>query len=414
MSTVKNLSANALQLVLNQTCGMVTFFVLSAGLDKPAFGQLNFVLAVLLSGFGIFSFGLDQVLARQIAEGARPHKVMPAHRYHVRLWGGISFVVLLLAGEFWGEASEARTLLIGIGAGKLLLFLATPYKQVTAGLEKFSVLAMMQVISNLFRAATLTLLLFTGRLTTGAVIGTFIAGDALEWLVTRYLYEKNIGSNRGQLLRGDYRRLVRSSLPQLGVVIIAAVLARFDWLYIGLTSSQSRLAEYSFAYKIFELASFPLLVIAPTLIPRFTRKYSDPTRPSHIFSRLLAGELIIACCSAALLNLVWNPAVDLLTHHRYGRVNTTTIFLLSLCLPLLYLNNYLWTTCFAQKRLSLIFLAFVVTLLVNVAGNVVLIPHYGNDGAAAAYLAAMLAQSAFYLWRSPRGRATNAPAPSYG
>ena len=64
--------------------------------------------------------------------------------------------------------------------------------------------------------------------------------------------------------------LVRESLPQVGVVIFTSAIARFDWIFIGLFVSDVKLAEYSFAYKIFEITTLPLLAIAPLLVPFFT------------------------------------------------------------------------------------------------------------------------------------------------
>ena len=70
-----------------------------------------------------------------------------------------------------------------------------------------------------------------------------------------------------------YLKLLKESLPQAGVVIFTSSIARFDWIFLGILASNIALAEYSFAFKIFEVATLPLLVIAPILIPRFTRLF---------------------------------------------------------------------------------------------------------------------------------------------
>ena len=52
---------------------------------------------------------------------------------------------------------------------------------------------------------------------------------------------------------------------------------------------------------------------------------------------------------------------------------------------------------FAQGRLKMILSSFVLTFTVNVAGDVLLIPIFKNEGAACAFLAACVVQSIFYL-----------------
>jgi len=112
---------------------------------------------------------------------------------------------------------------------------------------------------------------------------------------------------------------------------------------------------------------------------------------------LIRIEVAVAALSVLLLNIYWAPITDWITNGKYGAVNVNTIFILSLCLPLLYMENFLWTIFFAQGRLKMILHAFIVTLAVNVLGDIILIPIYKNDGAAFAFLLACIAQIIFYL-----------------
>ena len=72
------------------------------------------------------------------------------------------------------------------------------------------------------------------------------------------------------------------------------------------------------------------------------------------------------------------------------------MFILSLCLPLLYLNNFFWTIYFAQGRLKMILRSFIVTMIINIIGDVALIPFFGNEGAALAFLLSCIAQAIYF------------------
>jgi O-antigen/teichoic acid export membrane protein len=206
---------------------------------------------------------------------------------------------------------------------------------------------------------------------------------------------------------------MRESLPLAGVVLFSTAMARFDWIFIGLFVSAAKLAEYSFAYKGFEVASLPLQALAPLLLPAFARRLgaapaapapaATPAAPAAApaahdprLQRLLTIELCTAWGIFLLMNLLWSPWVDALTQGRYGHVNARTVFWLSLVLPVYFMNNFLWTIHFALGRLTWIFKAFVVGFVLNVAGDIILIPLYGNEGAAVAYLLAMLVQTLLY------------------
>jgi O-antigen/teichoic acid export membrane protein len=160
--------------------------------------------------------------------------------------------------------------------------------------------------------------------------------------------------------------------------------------------SSIKLAEYSFAWKLFEAATLPLLIIAPIMIPLFTRLFKQPGHEADI-SFFLEWQIITACFIGLLLNMGWAPAIDLITDGKYGLVNNNTIFILSFGMPLLYFNNYLWTINFAKGKLRMIFFIIAVGFAVNITACCVLIPLFQNEGAATAYLLSLLVQTVFYI-----------------
>jgi O-antigen/teichoic acid export membrane protein len=394
----RDLSANALQLILNQVFGLVIFYILSTSLDKSSFGQLNLALAVLLAAFNILSLGIDQLIIKRIASGHNVGETLSLYLYHVLFTGLLFYGVLITGKLLFAQAGDTYSLLLLIGIGKLMIFFSTPFKQVVSGMERFKVLAYMLVVSNLARCICLLILALQHVITLQNIIIIFIGGDVLEFLLCIVLFKYTIKSPIA--LKWDktgYIKLLREAMPQTGVVMITSALARFDWVFIGITLSAIKLAEYSFAYKVFEMSTLPLLAIAPLLIPRFTKLFQQGSGEGNNLQLLIRTEIIIAALVGLVLNVCWAPLIDGLTGGKYGGVNTMTILLLSLCMPLLYVNNFLWTIYFAKGQLKMILHSFIITLMVNVGGDLVLIPLYQNEGAAFAFLLSCLAQVIFYL-----------------
>ncbi|MDB5141813.1 MAG: polysaccharide biosynthesis protein [Mucilaginibacter sp.] len=394
---VNNLSANTLQLIINQLFGLIIFYILSTSLDKTSFGQINLALALMLAIFNMLSFGIDQIAVRKLASGEDPQTMLSLYLSHV-LITGLVFYGLLFIGKFLFPFANAYDIILLIGAGKLMIYFSTPFKQSSIGMERFKLLAYLSVISNIVRACCLIILGLLHSISLRNVIIVFISGDVLELIIGTILFKRatqlpiTIKWNKN-----NYISLLKESLPQFGVVIITSALARFDWIFIGIVLSAIKLAEYSFAYKVFELSTLPLLAIAPLLIPWFTRLFKDG-KPNIINLKLLARmEMIIAAFTIVLINSCWSPVIDKLTAGKYGAVNERTIFILSLCIPLIYFTNFLWTISFAKGRLKMIFTAFVITLAVNVIADIILIPIYKNEGAAMGYLAGYLAQSIYFM-----------------
>ncbi|MBB6109524.1 Membrane protein involved in the export of O-antigen and teichoic acid [Mucilaginibacter lappiensis] len=394
---IQNLSANTLQLVINQLFGVLMFYVLSVNLSKDSFGLLNLALTVVFTAFNILSFGIDQTVVKKVANGDDARSVLSIYTFHVVFTGILFYGILLLGKLFFTGEVFLYKLILFIGAGKLMIFFSTPLKQVSGGMERFKLQAYMLVVSNIVRGSALVVLAVTHLLSINHILWVFIAGDTLELLCSVYLFKKYISiSIKPRWNKTAYGLLVKQSLPQVGVVLITSALARFDWLFIGFMVSAIKLAEYSFAYKVFEISTLPLLAIAPLLIPRFTQLFKDESYTGDNLKLLIRTEMIIATFTGLLLNICWNPLIDQITGGKYGVVNSNTIFILSLCLPFIYLMNFFWTIYFVQNRLKMILQVFLVTFAVNVIGDLVLIPFFKNEGAAIAFLASCVVQAILF------------------
>jgi O-antigen/teichoic acid export membrane protein len=397
---ISDIIPGLLQAVINQGCGLVIFLVLSIQLDKAAFGEMNWALAVLLTTFSILSFGIDQLVVKKIAAGDDAPAVVSPYVLHTLLTGLLFYGLLLLANLFCPAFFTVHYFLLWLALGKLAVFFASPFKQLSNGRERFVILAIMMVVSNVVRAVALLLLFWLNKIEIRTVVIVFIAGDAAElllcWLLARYrLHLRVTFANNWQ----RYKNLLKVSIPQLGTAIVTAASARIDWVLMGLMGMTVPLAHYSFAYKMYEMATLPLWIIGPLLIPRFARMYSSGQQNNTLLFTLLRREMVIAAATVLLLCMLWVPVTDGLTHGRYGAVNSNTILLLAASIPFLYLNNLWWTILFVKGQLRPIFFIMLITFLCNLTANIVLIPLYGGNGAAAAWLLAMVLQSMLLLRR---------------
>src|SRR5690242_18578810 len=233
----------------------------------------------------------------------------------------------------------------------------------------------------------------------------FVCADVLEFLIS-FLISKKILKiplkfNCNFL---GYFQLLRESLPQAGVVVFTSTIARFDWVFLGIFATNLVLADYSFAYKVFEASCLPLLIIAPLLIPRFSKILQSSTqgekRLEENLVKLIRIEMVLACFTSLLLNILWLPVINLITHNKYGNGGSSVIFILSFSIPVLYLNNLLWTVSFVKNRYKMIFKAFLLTLILALVLDILLIPIFKGNGAAIAYLVALGGQFIFFLKNS--------------
>ncbi|MBC7949414.1 MAG: oligosaccharide flippase family protein [Chitinophagaceae bacterium] len=400
---LRDISASSIQVVLNQVLGVIIFFITSRYLDKAAFGEINWSLALLTFITSILSLRLEQIVVRRVAMGQDPSKLLTLFTGHI-LVTGICFYLILLTGRFLfpGFFREHDLLLI-LAVSHLLSFFSSPFKQLATGKENFRFLAIMSSVANLIRAVWLLIAVLFSSVTVEVILSIFIVSSFIELMISYYLsrYKLKVSlSTRHRL--ADYFLLIRESLPLVGTVFLNASIARIDWILLGLFTTQEKTAEYSFAFRVLELSPLPLLIVAPILLSRLSRFFGSHTLADLLqkkkeLSLLIRTEMILATLIPLALNLVWSPLIDAITSNKYGSVNSSTFLILSCCLPFLYMNNLFWSVHFALDHLKLILKITLLTFIIILAGDLLFIPRYAAQGAAVVYLLATVAEYFNYL-----------------
>ena len=401
---VKDISANTIQVICNQVMGLWIFIIISRYLDKSVYGELNWSLALLTFVTTILSLRLEQVIVRKAATGDNPSSLLTVFFGHI-VFSGLLFYGILLAGNsVYPSFFKKHDLLLILAISQLLSFFSLPFKQIASGKEAFGWVAVMSSVANSIRAIGLLYLILFSSIGIREVLIIYIISSLAELIVSIYLVRSrlNITLNMRWHLTA-YILLISESLPQVGVVFLNACIARIDWILLGIFSTQVITAEYSFAYKVFELSPLPMLIIAPVLLSRFSKYFGHSgygflkERQTEI-SLLIRAEMVLATALPMILNIIWVPVMDLLTHQKYGAVNKTTFFILSLSIPFQYLVNLFWTVQFSENHLARIFRITAITCFIIVAGNLIMIPLMNATGAALVYLFAMIVDFCIYLY----------------
>jgi O-antigen/teichoic acid export membrane protein len=399
---IQNLTANSLQLILNQGFGLLAFYLLVINLSKQDFGQLNWILAVLLTSFGILSLGLDHVVVRKIAADENPEQAFSVFIFHT-LVTGAGFYLVLGISFYFIPATNASWAFLLLASGKMVFYFSSPFKQLAAGRERFKELLYMSLASPVIKGITIAVFALKGNISFETAVLVYLFADIAEFFVSVFIARTRLSMKTDfKNIRGNYFSLLKQAWPQAGSVVFSVALNRIDWILIGILLSTAKLAEYSFAYRVFELALLPLMIIGPVLLPWFSRKFSQGSNPASYKSLLfLKTEIIVATVLGLLFCILWTPVIDPLTNGRYGSVNQTVIYLLAAAMPFLYVNNFLWTILFAEKKLKLILKTIGLTLFINICADMFLIPFYHNAGAAAGFLIATVIQCLLFLAANP-------------
>jgi O-antigen/teichoic acid export membrane protein len=404
---IRDLSANSAQVLLNHALNLTLFYLTSRHLSKEIFGELSWSLATSTIIIALLSFGLDLVVVKKIASGKDKRETAGLHLLHVVITAAITGFLLLLLYLFFPLKGPLFVFFPGILISQLISSLASPLKQIANGTRSFAALALISVTSNIVKVVLLIVLLAVDILTIQYLIGLFIIASVIELLIAIII---TISTKRKILLPvyfnwSLYKSLIREALPQYGVTIFNIVLARFDWIILGIFTSALVTAEYSFAYRVFELCRLPLLILSPLLIPIFSRLFAHQgaltTKKQVQLGLLFRTEMVLSLILPVILISCWTPLMEFITNNKYGTGNEFIFILLAVCIPIQFATDFYWNICFAKGQLLVTFRIAVISGLINILLNLLLIPFAGAMGASIAYLSSFIVQL-FLFWKHNR------------
>lgn len=386
---IKLIFSSGLQAIAVQVLGVLFFYAIGRYLSKDDFGIINGANAKAVMLTTLLSFGMDQVVVRRIAASKRSDWAASAYLFHAFATSVIVFVVLLASGYLFGSEIDVLVYLPWFFAAQALTFIGAPLKQLLNAKQRFTPYGVIAIFSNLLKIGLAFYLVKMQQLSLMTVVAVMILCAVLE-LVALLLYVLNKANFSFKFKGLAYKKLIRESLPQYISVIFDSSLSRMDWVLLGLLSTAAMTADYAVASRAFEVARLPLTIIAPILLSQFARMLASGNKITDdkqlMVRQLFTLEMFLAMFIPIIGNILWAPVLDALFKGKYGTVNATEFLLLSICVPIQFGVNLLWTLSFSGRRYKQITGITIYSAITNICLSVVLIPRYGSLGAAISFL----------------------------
>lgn len=389
--------SSGLQALAVQVLGSVFFYLISIYLSKESFGAISWMNALTIFITTILGFGLEQVVVRRIAASGRSDWAAAAFLFHSVAAFFTALLVLLLLSVFVKDDGGIYKILPWFFVAQGLLFIGIPLKQYLNAKEKFTPYGIIAVITNSVRIIAAVWLIKARHLEVSTIVTVMICTAAVD-LSALLIYIVTKTGFSFKVRFQAYKKLLREASAQYISVIFDMSLSRMDWLLLGFMTSKAVLADYSFAYRAYELSRLPMLIIAPVILPRLARFMAGKmdaefTERVNSFNRV---EFFLAMLITLVLNILWTPLVGLITGGKYGATNATEFLILSACIPLQFFINLLWSVSFGAKKYKTVSTITVACATANIALNLVAIPLLGGVGSAMAFLATNLLQAVLY------------------
>lgn len=366
--------------VLNLGLGVVVTALVARGLGDAGFGQWSTILVVVQLIAYFTSFGVESVVIREAtADPDREGEWLGA----LLILRSLLSVPAILVGLVVVLLLQESTAMLVAG---LILLVQTPFN-VGASLRVTHQLR----VSNWVPMAILTL---NSVLWGGAVIFIYVAGGglvplAIAMTATSVLTATLQAIAAVKIARPNLRpsreatmRLARVGLPVGLSGLLVLAYARIDQLLVFAIAGSTAAGLYGAQYRIVEQAHLVPVSVMTTLMPILAAAWTVNRERALRITWLAAEYLTVASLGGLAVSLVVaRPLTVLLYGEDFASAAPALPVLAGafvfICFG--YLTGNLVLIAGLQRRLVTI---GMIGLVVNVAGNVVLIPAWGFMGAA--------------------------------
>ncbi len=180
------------------------------------------------------------------------------------------------------------------------------------------------------------------------------------------------------------RTMLRSAFALMLNSLLIAVFFRFDVFIIKANANDLAVANYNAAYKYAQLALVLPPIVINAVFPLFARQaLQDRGALLRGYRLTLRYVLLLALPLAATLTVFAPLAIALLSAPSYVAAGAPALRLLIWFVPFSYINGVAQYVLIALGRQGTITGAFVATALFNLVANLVAVPIWGINAAAA-------------------------------
>jgi len=387
MTVARRVARNSLVQFAGRGVTMVvslgTLTLLSRYLGPHEFGQYQLVIAFLLL-LNLSDLGISTIAARHLSTGERdPDEVMGNVLVIRAALALISTALVLTAALAFNYSSREKAAIAVASLSFPFMLFSSSYASIFAARLRMEY----AVLGNVAQSLTSLALMSTVALSGGGLIKLLAAYDAgflVNSAVTLYFARKFVRPS----FRFDpalIRTILRDAAPLGLAVIVIAVYSRIDIVLLKAFTDGDSVGYYSFAYRAVDLAAPLSLMFIGSVFPVLSNHHAAGERAAfkRVYQRSQDVLTIMGISLLTLMILFARPMVHVVGGDKFAP-SVTSLRILSMAFGLIWLSNLVDHSLIAAGKQRVLFWTACLGLGVNIAANIVLIPVYGSEGAAAA------------------------------
>ncbi len=391
MTTPAQVAKNSLLLFSSHLVAKI-FLVLSSillanYLGVQLFGTYSFAFALAALFAPLCDLGADAYLTRELAreQSADPRRIAAILSLKAAL-ALITFLLIVAALQLFGYTEPTSTI-VYLAASIMIsrVYINTSFA-VFRAFQRIKYESAVIVLQRALEFLVVLLVIALGLSILQLLLLILISLGA-SGVVSFTLLKKKFLPHPLQWRQSDIPAMLRGGLPFALTAIFVTIYFQIDSVMLSIMVGDESVGAYRSAYNlIFGLFIFSAAIVT-TLYPFIARYHqTDRKLAVSVGQRAVRYSLMVGIPIALGCSLFSSEIMDLLYSDEYLNASITLSIIIWV-LPMMYVTNILGHVLGAIQLQRMVVFVSIVNALFNVVLNLVLIPLYGQDGAALATVA---------------------------
>lgn len=377
--------------------GSLAFYtVMARELGKSGFGNFTFAASVVLF-IEVAALGTDLLVTRDVARDRARAAALFWDVNAIKLTLGAAGSAVAIAVSFaGGYGASVRGAVAILAVAKLFEIFAKTVHSVLRGIEDMAPIALSLMVQRFSTAAVGVVAMLAGAgLVAVALI--YLGGAALALVYLLWSVRRRHIPLELELSPGRARALAIESLPIGLSWIFGAILARLDAVLLSFYKSSATVGLYGAAYRFFEVTLLLSSWFALAALPTLSRlgRHTTPSLGDAFGFGLKVVALVLCPISVGMIAFAGTIVTTIYGHGFAHAATALRLLGASTALDGAFILSV--QVLAAQDRRRLLTPIGALVVAENAILNVLLIPHFSLNGAAAAMTASEATLSVLVL-----------------
>jgi O-antigen/teichoic acid export membrane protein len=367
--------------VIVAALGGISLAIMTRQLGAAKYGEFVVALTFVSTATLFTDFGLNALTGREISRTPERARHILGQTLGLRVSLSILVIpIVALIAHFAYSSSNSQLFLCVLVAS-----LAVPFDALRS-------VSLSYFVASIRNHVAATVFILQQALFVGGVVVVLKLGGGPVLCVTAYLGSTVISSicayiwvvrespYRPRFSGAEWRRIFTSSLG-IGLIQIVNVLyLKADTLILSVMTTSTQVGIYGFAYAVVSFFGAFASIVMTSLLPILTR-----ARDEELAGIVVRAVRHLTTISVMLAMLTWcfSPiAIRLVTGGTKFSAAYLPLAILATSMVLTYLHVALGVASVARNRHHRIVYVSIACLVLNVVGNVLVIPKWGINGSA--------------------------------